>query len=158
MMTDEEYFDRIEPVRKKLYRIAWSYLGSESMAIDTVDEAVFQGYMKRKQLKNEKNLETWLVRVLINACNDELRRRKREDVVEELPEGASIDEYDQLPLKMAIEKLPKQLRQPVLLKYFGDYTTVQIAELLMLPQGTVASRLRRALELLRLELQEVKEG
>jgi RNA polymerase sigma-70 factor (ECF subfamily) len=59
---------------------------------------------------------------------------------------------------MAIEKLPKQLRQPVLLKYFGDYTTVQIAELLMLPQGTVASRLRRALELLRLELQEVKEG
>lgn len=153
-MMDEEYFGRIEPLRKKLYRIAWSYLGSESMAVDAVDEAIFQGYMKRRQLRNEEYLETWLVRVLINVCKNELRRRKREDVME-LPEEAGPDVYDKLPLKLAIQKLPDQLQRVILLKYFGDYTTVQIAEILKIPQGTAASRLRRALGLLRLELAEV---
>lgn len=153
-MVDEEYFGRIEPLRKKLYRIAWSYLGSESMAVDAVDEAVFQGYMKRRQLRKEEYLETWLVRVLINVCKSELRHRKYEDVME-LPEEAGPDVYDNLPLKLAIQKLPDQLQRVVLLKYFGDYTTVQIAEILKIPQGTAASRLRRALGLLRLELAEV---
>lgn len=153
-MMDEEYFGRIEPLRKKLYRIAWSYLGSESMAVDAVDEAIFQGYMKRRQLRNEEYLETWLVRVLINVCKNELRRRKREDVME-LPEEAGPDVYDKLPLRLAIQKLPDQLQRVILLKYFGDYTTVQIAEILKIPQGTAASRLRRALGLLRLELAEV---
>lgn len=153
-MVDEEYFGRIEPLRKKLYRIAWSYLGSESMAVDAVDEAVFQGYMKRRQLRKEEYLETWLVRVLINVCKSELRHRKHEDVME-LPEEAGPDVYDNLPLKLAIQKLPDQLQRVVLLKYFGDYTTVQIAEILKIPQGTAASRLRRALVLLRLELAEI---
>jgi RNA polymerase sigma-70 factor (ECF subfamily) len=51
-------------------------------------------------------------------------------------------------------KLPEKYRQVILLKFFGGYTIVEIAELTECPQGTVATRMRKALGLLRMELEE----
>lgn len=87
-MTELEYLERAEGVREKLYRAALLTLGSESAAIDAVDEAVYKGYLGYRKLREPQYLETWLVRILINVCRDELRRRKRELAVEELPETA----------------------------------------------------------------------
>ena len=92
-------------------------------------------------------------RILINVCTDELRRRKRELAVEALPETAA-EEFDALPLKEAIQRLPAELRQVVVLRYFTGLTLAQTARALGIPQGTAASRQRRALALLKLELTE----
>lgn len=153
-MKDEDFFRRIEPIRDKLYRIAYSYFSSQSMAIDMVDEAIYKGYLKKHQLKQEAFFETWLTRILLNVCNKHYKKYRREIGVEEMPEETTTENYDSIPLKLALKQLPEKYRQPVVLKYFGGYTITHIAELLKLPQGTVATRLRKALQLLRIDLED----
>ena len=48
------------------------------MALDAVDEAVYKGFCAYRKLRQEAYFDTWMTRILINACNAELRRRKRE--------------------------------------------------------------------------------
>ena len=150
-MTELEYLERAEEARGKLYRAALLTLGTESAAVDAVDEAVYKGYLSYQKLREPQYLETWLVRILINVCRDELRRRKRELAVEELPETAG-EAFDALPLKEAIRRLPAQLRDVIVLRYFTGLTLEETGAALDLPRGTVSTRQRRALALLKLEL------
>ncbi len=71
--------------------------------------------------------------------------------MDELPETAA-EEFDRLPLRDAIDRLPKELKDVVILRYFSDFTIAETARLLHIPQGTAATRQRKALKLLRLEL------
>lgn len=155
-MTELEYLERAEETRGKLYRAALLTLGSETAAVDAVDEAVYKGYLGYRKLREPKYLETWLVRILLNVCRDELRRRKRELAVEELPETAR-EAFDALPLKEAIRRLPAQLRDVIILRYFTGLTLEETAAALELPRGTVSTRQRKALELLKLDLTD-EEG
>ena len=125
-MTELEYLERAEEARGKLYRAALLTLGSESAAVDAVDEAVYKGYLSYQKLRQPQYLETWLVRILINVCRDELLRRKRELAVEELPETAQ-EAYDSLPLKEAVRRLPAQLRDVIVLRYFTGLTLEETA-------------------------------
>ena len=155
-MTELEYLERAEEARGKLYRAALLTLGSETAVVDAVDEAVYKGYLSYRKLREPKYLETWLVRILLNVCRDELRRRKRELAVEELPETAG-EAFDALPLKEAIRRLPAQLRDVIILRYFTGLTMEETAAALELPRGTVSTRQRKALELLKLDLTD-EEG
>ena len=150
-MTELEYLERAEEARGKLYRAALLTLGNQLAAVDAVDEAVYKGYLSYQKLRQPQYLETWLVRILINICRDELRRRKRELAVEELPETAQ-EAYDSLPLKEAVLRLPAQLRDVIVLRYFTGLTLEETAAALELPRGTVSTRQRRALTLLKLDL------
>ena len=150
-MKQEQYFDHAESVKEKLYRTAYLYLGSESAAVDAVDEAVYKGYLACKKVKQDRYFATWLTRILINVCCDELRRRKRECTTYTLPENAEED-YDALPLKEAVQQLPEELRSMVVLRYFCGFTLAETARALCIPEGTVSSRQRKALHILRLDL------
>ena len=155
-MKQETFAARVQAVRAKLYRTAYLYLGSEADALDAVDEAVYQALRALKQLRQEAFFETWLTRILLNECHKELRRRKRFSPAgeEALPDTAGPDAYDGLPLKEAIRRLPEELRAVVILRFFAGLSQAETAETLNIPQGTVATRQRRALQLLRLELGE----
>ena len=162
-MKKNDFFDRIDSIKEKMYRIAYSYSKSQSMAIDAIDEAVYQGYIKRNQLKQDIFFETWIIRILINVCNRQFNDSKRfddyddyDDYDESVNQTESFNEeaITNLPLKMAVEKLPYELKILILLKFFGGYKTVEMADILEIPQGTVATRLRKALSLLKLELEE----
>lgn len=153
-MKNEEYFARVEHIRTKLYRIAYTYFNSQSMAIDMVDEAVYKGYLKKKQLKNPEFMETWLIRILLNVCNNHYKKYSRIKEIDKLPEESTVVDYDSLPLKLAIQKLPDKYKKVVVLKYFGGYGIVEISEMLDIPQGTIATRLRKAIDLLRLDLED----
>ena len=151
-MNNEEFATRIEKLRGRLYRTALLYLGSEALALDVVDEAVYKGLCGLWRLRNAEFFDTWMTRILINECHNEQRRQSRFKPIDELPETA-VEEFDSLPLKEAIRKLPKELKDVVILRYFSGYTLVETAEALKLPQGTVATRQRKALKLLKLELE-----
>lgn len=153
-MKKNDFFSRVDAIKEKMYRIAYSYSNSESMAIDAIDEAVYQGYIKRKQLRQDIYFETWIIRILINVCTRQYRDSKKYAEYDEACETFSEESISNLPLKLAVEKLPLELRSIILLKFFGGYKTVEIAEILDTPQGTVATRLRKALSLLKIELEE----
>ena len=64
-----------------------------------------------------------------------------------------IEQFDSLPLKQALSRLPEDLKNVIILRFFAGYTQAETADILKLPQGTVATRQQRALRLLRLELE-----
>lgn len=156
-MTDGEFARRAQLLRIKLYKTALLYLGDEAAAMDAVDEAVYKGFRSYKKLRQPEFFDTWLTRILINECHNELRRRKRVQPVDALPETAT-EAFDVLPLREAIARLPGELKDVVILRWFAGYTLQETAEALSIPRGTVATRQRRALALLRLELEEEVEG
>ena len=155
-MTDLELAQRAEEMKGRLYRTALLYLGGEAAALDAVDEAVYRAFLSHRKLRRPEHFNTWITRILINVCNDELRRRKREPAMAELPETAA-EQFDALPLRDAVERLPRELRAVVALRYFSGYTLAETAEALDIPAGTVSSRQRKALALPRLELDDGKE-
>ena len=155
-MDHQEFARRADALKARLYRTAYLYLGSEADALEAVDETVYQALRHLKQFRQTEYFDTWITRILINECHRELRRRKRfvSDGEEALPDTTGSDAYDALPLKEAVRRLPEALRQVVVLRYFGGYTLAETAAALEIPQGTVVTRQRRALSLLRLELGE----
>ena len=155
-VNQQEFAGRTEAVKARLYRTAYLYLGNEDDALEAVDEAVYQALRGLKQLRQPDFFETWITRILINVCHNELRRRKRfhpggDDA---LPDTAGPDAYEHLPLKEAIRRLPEELRSVVILRFFSDCTQAETAAALNIPQGTAATRQKRALALLKLELGE----
>ena len=155
-MDQQEFADRTEAIKTRLYRTAYLYLGSEADALEAVDETVYRALRKLKQLQMPSFFETWITRILINTCQDELRRRRRfhPDGVDALPDTAGPDDYEHLPLREAIRRLPEELRSVVILRFFSGYTQAETAAALNIPQGTAATRQKRALALLKLELGE----
>ena len=153
-MDMETFAQKVENIRPKLYRTAVCYFGDETIALDVMDEAVYRGLCNCKKLKTPAFFDAWMTRILMNECHREHKRRKKYRSLEELPEP-STEELDLLPLQDALLRLPKDLKDVIILRYFSGYTLAETAEALQIPQGTVVTRQRRALKLLRLELEEV---
>lgn len=83
-MNNEEYAARVEEIRGRLYKTAFLYLGSESQALDAVDEAVYKGLCNHKKLRQPEYFVTWMTRILINECHNEQRRQHRLRPLEEV--------------------------------------------------------------------------
>lgn len=152
-MDPNEYAVRADGMKERLYRTARLYLGGDTPALDAVDEAVYKGFRACRSLRKPEFFTTWLTRILLNVCVDELRRRRRETAMEDLPETAQ-ESFDALPLREAVARLPGELRAVVVLRYFTGLTLAETAQTLDIPQGTVVTRQRRALSFLRLELSD----
>lgn len=152
-MSADEFARRIEQIRMRLYKTALLYLGGEAPALDALDEAVYKALRSYKKLRRPEFFDTWITRILINECLRELKRRKRLVPLDALPETAA-HEFDALPLKEAVRRLPKELKEVVILRYFAGFTLKETGEILEIPQGTAATRQRKALALLRIELGE----
>lgn len=156
---EEEFFERIDRQSGKLYSIAYSYLRSEADALEMLQEASYRAWSKRGSLKNDQLFDSWLIRILINCCTDELRRRKRVIPVEQIGEDwngpgvAQMQSSDQLDLEYVLNKLPKNYQHVLILRFYHDMTLAEIAEILGKPESTVKSRLYRALKQMRAKLE-----
>ncbi|NQX48750.1 sigma-70 family RNA polymerase sigma factor [Paenibacillus tritici] len=150
-MDEKEFFQRLAVEHRKLYAIAYSYLRSEADALEAVQEASCRAWMKRKQLKNEQAFTPWLLRITINCCMDELRRKKRVVPAEKLEDKESHEmrSSDRLDLERAMNRMKPKYRHVVMLKYYQDMTTPEIAKVLNKPEGTIKTWLREGLKLLR---------
>ena len=97
-MDQQEFADRTEAIKTRLYRTAYLYLGSEADALEAVDETVYRALQRLKQLQTPALFETWITRILINTCQDELRRRRRfhPGGADALPDTAGPDDYEHL--------------------------------------------------------------
>jgi RNA polymerase sigma-70 factor, ECF subfamily len=150
---NEECFVMIcRTLEKKLFRAAKGVLGNEALSLDAVSEAVFRAFKGIKKLREPKYAETWFIRILLNAANDIYRKQKHEIVTEKAPEGIYYDHHLELEFSQMIESLQTELREIISLKYYSGYTLSEISSILNIPEGTVKSRLNRALNILRLEV------
>ena len=152
-ISKRDYVTQMEIYKKSLYRVAYSYMNDKTLALDALDEALYKGYINRGKLKKEECFKTWLTRIVVNECLQLLRRKKREVLIDRIPEEA-VEAFDTLPVREALGKLSQDLASIIYLRFFGGYTLAETAAILKVPQGTVATRERKALALLKLELSE----
>lgn len=152
-MKREEYVKRVDEVKIGLYRVAYGYMNDKTSAMDVLDEAVYKGYIHCGKLKDASVFRAWITRIVVNECLMKLRKDKKLLFTDQIPEEA-VEPVDHLPLKEALHQLPGELHSIISLRYFGGYTLSETAKILELPLGTVVSRERRALHMLRLELED----
>jgi len=157
-LTKESYISFITSYKSIMYKIAYGYLTSEADSMEAVDEAVYLGFAKIRQLKEPDALKSWVTRILINECYRILRNRKKLIISQDLPETPSEEYETSMTVKTAVENLPEELKEIIILRYFADYSVKDTATFLGLPQGTVATRGRKALELLKEDLISMEGG
>ena len=95
-----------------LYRIARGQLAGEEDQKDAVQEAIRRSWEKRTGLKDERYLQTWVIRILINACHDIQRHNKREYPVSEIPGDPFCNQEtaDHAELRVALFRLKDKYR------------------------------------------------
>ena len=150
---DADFFAReAEASKGLLYRVAYTILRNDADCQDAVQDALLKAWAKRSSLKDEKLFCTWLTRILINACHDLIRKRRRTISLPFLPEQAA--EFPDPSLTEALERLPEKLRVPLMLFYSENMTYAEIGKVLRIPVTSVQSRIRRGKAQLRKELME----
>ena len=152
-MAKEEFTRAVLEYESTLYRVAKSMLGSEADCADAAQNALLRAWEKQHTLRDTAYFKTWLTRILINECRAMLRQRARfVPLEEEAAEGEIAPERDS-GLYEAVMGLDVKYRVPFVLYYIEGFRTREIASMLKLPEGTVKTRLRRAREILRTELE-----
>lgn len=149
----EAFAELMGNLRERLYRTALAYLHRPDAAMQAIEDASYSAYLHIRQLRRPEFAATWLTRILINACAKQLRREARSLPMERLPEQAAADGYAPADLRDAVSRLPDDLRAAVSVRYFGGMTVPEAASVLGLPEGTVKSRLRRALQQLKVDME-----
>ncbi|AWB46790.1 RNA polymerase [Paenibacillus sp. CAA11] len=141
-------FRKLEP---ELYSLAKSILRRDEDCADAFQETTLKAYKSISALRKPKYFKTWVIRILINECNQLLRVRKRVVTMAELPEEAVayrpssyFEDSRKDDLREAVENLDESLRIVVHLFYYQDLSTKQIASVLDISEGAVRARLHRA--------------
>jgi len=149
---------RISQYTDDLFRYAMALVRDTAQAEDLVQETFVRALRAFESLRPESNLKAWLFAILRNTWLNQLRHLRT------LPETVEIDEDHHVAsarsfrdphteyvaqwtvdvVREAVENLPLEFREVIVLREFEDLSYQEIAELLNCPQGTVMSRLARA--------------
>lgn len=139
--------------RDRLARALAASLGDPALAAEAVDEAMVRAYQRWAKVGTYDNPSGWVYRVARNWAISRLRRRRF------VSDGPIPDVAVSMPpihreLLAGLHELPEPQRQVVVLKYLLGWSQEDIAGALKIRQGTVKSRLSRALSQLRIDLKE----
>jgi RNA polymerase sigma-70 factor (ECF subfamily) len=145
--------------RTKLYRVAYSWCHSPSLADDLVQETMFKAIKNIGSLRDQSTLDTWLYRILANNWHDYLRVQGRNVELMDIVDEKSSDQDDSYQQSQIVERvrssvsnLPMQLREVVTLADFAGFSYAEMSDILEIPIGTVMSRLYRARQNLKEQL------
>ncbi|OOM75791.1 RNA polymerase sigma factor SigV [Clostridium puniceum] len=153
----EAFLGLIDENRLNLYRVARGILKDKEDIEDALQNTVIHSLQKINSLKKDQYFRTWIIRILINECNEILRKSKRITHLDDKSNNEIYsDSYENMDLTRAINSLSKELRITTVLFYFEDMSLKDIAKVLKIPEGTVRSRLTRAGGKLREVMSEVE--
>lgn len=146
-MNREEFTDLILDSESTLYRVAMSMLRNEKDCEDAVQTAILTAFEKLGTLRQEQYFKTWLVRILINVCNKQLKSAAKTTELHDTDISSDSAEAS-TEIRMAVESLPVKIWQVVVLYYIEDFSIKEIKQILKIPEGTVKSRLSKGRKLL----------
>lgn len=133
---------------RRVFNLAYRMLGRREEAADASQDVFVTCLRKLGGFRGTSAFSTWLHRVTLNVCYDALRRRSREDVVEEVPqpsEGFDLAEATAVAVDVhrALQRVAEDFRAVLILHDVQGLPYDQIAEAIGVPVGTVKSRLHR---------------
>ncbi|MDD4297974.1 MAG: sigma-70 family RNA polymerase sigma factor [Ruminiclostridium sp.] len=155
----------IKSHQKKVYNIALRMTKNPEDAQELSQDAFVRAFIAIKKFRGDSSFATWLYRITMNVCTDFLRKRNKATVVsieqsvyenqqttmqltDDEPGPDEISEKNQLKklVKEAMELLPPEHREVLILRDLLDMTYKDIANTLSINEGTIKSRINRARE------------
>lgn len=145
--------------QRRVFSVAMNYFGGNHDLAEEITQRVFLKLLTKLDFRGESEFTTWLYRITVNACTDEVRKTNRftdissffgfgdtgsGHVQQLMAERDGISEV----VGREIARLRPKFRLPVLLKYVEGLSYREIAQVLGCSIGTVSSRLNRALKML----------
>jgi RNA polymerase sigma-70 factor (ECF subfamily) len=166
----EAFGEIVRRWERRIFALAYGMLGREEEARDATQETFMAAFRNLRGFRGEAKVSSWLHRIAVNQCITRQRRARvrSESALDDeqeksatnfatpsslspsrVTEGAQVTQA----VRSAVNSLPLELRQIVVMKEFEELTFREISETLDLPLSTVKSRLYTALKQLQMKLQ-----
>ncbi len=148
-------------------------LGRDEEAKDATQETFLSAYRNLSKFRGEAKFSSWIYRIALNICNTRLRSRSKVTIsLDERRETAGFelsDETEDLSagvqqaqvarhVRRALQGLPADMRQVIIMKEYEGLKFVEIAEILGIPLSTVKTRMYTGLTELRKRLEHLREA
>ena len=164
----EAFGELVRRWERRIFALTYGMLGREEDARDATQETFLAAFRNLRGFRGEAKVSSWLHRIAVNQCISRQRRTKvrGESPLEDEHAGSFMTplansparvvegRQETLAVRRAINSLPIELRQVVVMKEFEELTFREIAEALDLPLSTVKSRLYTAMKQLHMRLQK----
>ncbi|HEU4434035.1 MAG TPA: sigma-70 family RNA polymerase sigma factor [Pyrinomonadaceae bacterium] len=156
---------------RRIFALAYGILGREEDARDATQETFLAAFRNLRGFRGEAKVSSWLHRIAVNQCITRQRQaRVRSEAalddeeeknsarfampVRYAPSRVVESRQETVAVRRAVNSLPMELRQVVIMKEFEELTFREIADVLDLPLSTVKSRLYTAMKQLQMRLQK----
>ena len=159
--SDEAFTMLVEEHQTHVYNLCYRMLGEPEAAEDAAQESFLRAYQNLQRYDRNRPFATWLLSIAAHYCIDKLRRRKLSvfsldeenddgvafeiaDPASPNPEAESVKREERDRLHILLKDLDATDRAAIILRYWNDYSEIEIAESLNLTVSAVKSRLHRA--------------
>jgi RNA polymerase sigma-70 factor (ECF subfamily) len=168
----EAFGEIVRRWERRIFALTYGMLGREEEARDATQETFLAAFRNLRGFRGEAKVSSWLHRIAVNQCISRQRRARtrNESALDDQQEDSFAMPLNSSPahvaegrqetfaVRRAINSLPVELRQVVVMKEFEELTFREIADALDLPLSTVKSRLYTAMKQLQLRLQRFESG
>lgn len=163
ILGDEASFETlIFSCKGKAYSIAFRYLRNQEDAMDALQESFIKIYRHLDKFNFESSFNTWVYRIVVNTCNDMIKKSKARPQIEELnkhshetyevdipdtgllPEEKLINKEETIYILQCLEKIQQEHKEVLILRDIQGFSYEEIGNLLNCNIGTVKSRISRA--------------
>lgn len=151
-MQDPNFEEIVEAYGDMVYRIALTHIMDKSSAEDIFQEAFLRLVKNIGRIKDEEHLKFWLIRTTINLSKN-ANSRLRSTAADTDRAAETGDDFSESDLRIIIGDLPQKFREVMILCCLEGYTADEAAKILGKPSGTIKSRLFKARQLLKKEME-----
>lgn len=161
MLTNQEMMVIMDDYGTYLTQLSYMYVKNWSTAEDIVQETFITYFKKHRSFKQKATLKTYLSQITINKSIDYLRSMKAhaktflsliQGQTDQKVQASDVIIFERIvrsDLYRHVLTLKIKYREVIVLYYYENMTTVEIAQLLNLPEGTIRTRLKRGRDLLK---------
>ena len=168
---NQKSFDELmQKYQQPVYHIAYSYTKASAGAMDITQNIFLKIYENLSKFRGESQFKTWLMRISYNESQNWIKKNQKHTAVEYIDDNAGQDptaitqedEYlaseNRTLLLRSLYDLNTKYRLAVILRYFENYSIIEIADTLECSEGVVKNMLFRSLEKLRSKLNLIDFG
>lgn len=156
---DEQLSEWLKEYGDLINRTCCLILGDRALAEDAAQETFLRAWKSMVEIKGDASPKTWLTRIAINVCRNIrrtawFRRNDRCITPEDLPLTAPAEDRT---LFLLVQQLPEKHRQIIVLRYYQGMSLDEAARVLGISRSTAHHRLQKALQALRIDLDEGRD-
>ena len=156
MSTNIDFQNKYKEYGEMLYRIAFVFLCNPDDTEDILQDVFITLLYNSPEFKTKEHEKAWLIRITQNKCINLLKSsgKKTLPVDELLLPTYSESSDEKIDIIKSILSLPAKYKTAVILYYYNDYSVEEIAKILKISKSAVKMRLKRAREILKIELED----